>query len=122
MVTDGFGIITHIVDNFGSDIRLFRCYKVVVIACGLALQNVAVVKQDNIFPHLLAQLIYIVTDACHRTFPCSIWCKKVIILLRCIVQRRYFVGKETAMHIAGLKNTEIDNFLLCCYWQGNADR
>ena len=114
MVTDGFGIITHIVDNFGSDVRLFRCHKVVVIACGLALQNVAIVEQDDILPHLLTQLIYVETDACHRTFSCSMLCKDIINGWGCIVQTRYFVGEETAMHIAGLQNTEVDDFLLCC--------
>ena len=66
MITYCLCIILHVIDCQGSCVDTVLTYKVTVIASGLALEDVTIVKEKHVFPVLLSHVLHVSAHACQR--------------------------------------------------------
>ena len=98
VVAQGLGIVPHIVGDLGSYVGGVAVYVVVIVTYGLALQDVAIVQEQQPVSILLAQPSDITAHAGHASgFGLTV--DKI-------------VRKKTAMHVAGLYYSQLDGLAL----------
>ena len=66
VVAEGLGVVLQVVHHLGSDVGLVGGHEVGVVAGGLALQDVAVLKENQPVAHLLALALDVTAHAGHR--------------------------------------------------------
>ena len=97
VIAYGLGVIAQPVDNLGSGIGQRGLDEVGVVACRLALKNVAILQQYEIVAILLAQLLDI------RAYPGQGTLHGSVLDV--------VVREETSVDVAGLDDSQIYNFL-----------
>ena len=101
VVSDGLGIVLHVVHNRCGKVLVLRHDVVRPVDTRLALQNVAVVDEQQVVAVLLTLLLDIGVHAYKRSLQG--------LLLHKIV------GKEVPMHVAGLNHLELDGLCRSCH-------
>ena len=104
VVANGLRVIAEVVDDLCRDVGAGRVHIVGIIVYGLALEDVAIVEQDDVLAMLAAQLV----DVCGHTSQRP--------SLGLAVDE--VVGEEATVHVAGLNELQVDGFLFRCHSVG----
>ena len=102
VVADGLAVVLHVVHHLGSYVLLARCHEVRPVACGLSLQYVAVVNQQQLVAVLLAEAVHVGVHPRQRSLDGLCFFHEV-------------VGEEVAVYVARLHHLQPNGFLCLCH-------